>query len=314
MTYYDLPAPAKLNLFLHVVGQRPDGYHLLQSVFRLISLSDSITLDLRTDGVISRDSDMDEHVADVDDLVVKAAHRLKAATATNLGAHIVVRKRIPSGGGLGGGSSDAATVLLGLNRLWRTGLSRSALMSLGLKLGADVPFFLLGQTAFVTGVGEQVQATACPDASYLVFKPAATVPTSEIFKDLDLTRDTEPVKISDFSGRVWYAGPEGFGRNDLEAVTRRRYPIVDDAMNWVGLQGHAVRLTGSGSCFFAEFDSPAQAKLAQADLIGKMRNSTTDIAVNTAEGSKSSSALSVLPEVFVCDGLPRHPLAQWLEV
>jgi len=306
VTYYDLPAPAKLNLFLHVVGQRADGYHLLESVFRLISLSDSITIDLRTDGVISRDSDMGEDIVDADDMVIKAAHLLKAEAATALGAHIVVRKRIPSGGGLGGGSSDAATVLIGLNRLWRTGLSRSALMRLGLKLGADVPFFLLGQTAFVTGVGEQLQVTECSDASYLVFRPDATVPTSEIFKDQDLTRDTEPVKISDFSGRVRYTGPQGFGHNDLEVVTRRRYSVVDDAMNRISLQGHAVRLSGSGSCFFAEFDSPAQAKLAQVNLIGKMCNGARDMAA----GSNGPLALS---EVFVCDGLPRHPLAQWLE-
>jgi len=306
VTYYDLPAPAKLNLFLHVVGQRPDGYHLLESVFRLISLSDSITLDLRTDGVISRDSDMGEDIVDADDLVIKAAHLLKAATATALGAHIVVRKRIPSGGGLGGGSSDAATVLIGLNRMWRTGLSRSALMRLGLKLGADVPFFLVGQTAFVTGVGEQLQVMECPDASYLVFRPAATVPTSEIFNDPDLTRDTEPVKISDFSGRVRYTGPLGFGRNDLEVVTRRRYSVIDDAMNRISLLGHAARLSGSGSCFFAEFDSPAHAKLAQVDLIGK-------ICIGEAGMATSNNGPSALSEVYVCDGLPRHPLAQWLE-
>ena len=302
MTYYDLPAPAKLNLFLHVVGQRPDGYHLLQSVFRLISLSDSISLDLRTDGVISRDSDMGEDIVDADDLVVKAAHLLKAETATDLGAHVAVRKRIPTGGGLGGGSSDAATVLIGLNRLWRTGLSKAALMRLGLRLGVDVPFFLLGQSAFVTGVGEHAQAIHCPDASYLVFRPDATVPTAEVFQAQDLTRNTEPVKISDFSGCHRYVGQDGFGRNDLEVVTRRQYPSVDKAMRWVASQGHAVRLSGSGSCFFAEFDSPAQAKLAQVNLIGKMCSSTMN-----------GFTLPDRTEVFVSDGVPRHPLAQWLE-
>ena len=299
MTYYDLPAPAKLNLFLHVVGQRADGYHLLESVFRLISLSDSITLDLRTDGVISRDSDMAGVVSDDEDLVVKAARLLQQETGTHLGAHIVVRKRIPSGAGLGGGSSDAATVLLGLNRMWRTGLNRSALSRLGLVLGADVPFFLLGQAAFVTGIGEQRQAIACPDTSYLVFQPAVMVPTSVVFQAQDLTRDTEPVKISDFSGCARYVGDHGFGRNDLEHVTRRLYPVVDQAMVWANVQGQMVRLSGSGSCFFAETGSPEEAELARASL--------------TAKITAQHQGCEALVAVFACDGLHWHPLAGWLE-
>lgn len=299
MTYYDLPAPAKLNLFLHVVGQRADGYHLLESVFRLISLSDSITLDLRTDGVISRDTDMADVVSDDDDLVVRAARLLQKETGSSLGVHIVVRKRIPSGAGLGGGSSDAATVLLGLNRMWRTGLNRLALSRLGLALGADVPFFLWGQAAFVTGVGEQRQAITCPDLSYLVFQPAVSVPTGVVFQSPDLTRDTEPVKISDFSGCARYVGDQGFGRNDLEFVTRRLYPVVDQAMSWASVQGQMVRLSGSGGCFFAESGSPEEAKLARANLTAKMA-----VRDQSCEG---------LVDVFACDGLHWHPLAGWLE-
>lgn len=303
MIYYDLPAPAKLNLFLHVVGQRPDGYHLLESVFRLISMADSITLELRTDGVVSRETDMANALGDEDDLVVKAAKLLKQRTGATLGAHVVVRKRIPAGGGLGGGSSDAATVLLGLNRMWRTGLKRADLMQLGLQLGADVPFFLLGQTAFVSGIGERLQAMASADLSYLVFEPAAAVPTAAIFKDPDLTRDTDPVKIADFSGRSHYLGEHGFGRNDLEPVTRRSFHVVDDAMRWVSDQGLQVRLSGSGCCFFAEQPSPVSAELARAGLMATMPSLASDNQTKTG----------VLRQVVACDGLERHPLAGWVE-
>lgn len=304
MTLYDLPAPAKLNLFLHVVGRRDDGYHLLQSLFRLISLADSITMDLRTDGKISRASDLDTEVAHDDDLVVKAAQLLQQHTGTALGAHLEVNKRIPMGGGLGGGSSDAATVLIGLNRLWRTGLSRGELARLGLALGADIPFFVFGQTAFVQGIGEQLEAVAAPDASYLVFKPAASVPTAQIFTADDLTRNTDRVKISDFSGASGFiavaGGHAGFGRNDLESVARRLFPVVSNAMTWASTEGYAVRLSGSGSCFFAELDGPVQAELARASLTAKMER-------------LGSGDVAVIEEVFACDGMPEHPLRHWLE-
>ena len=303
MTLYDLPAPAKLNLFLHVVGRRSDGYHLLESVFRLITLADSISIDLRSDGEVSLESNLGMQVRPEDDLVVKAARLLQQRTGTPLGAHLHVTKRIPVGGGLGGGSSDAATVLMGLNRLWRTGLTRSELANLGLSLGADVPFFVFGQTAFVQGVGEKLEPVAVADASYLVFKPAASASTPTIFKAADLTRNTDRVKIADFSGADRFVGStnveSGFGRNDLEPVVKRLLPVVSDAMSWVREQGFSVRLSGSGSCFFAELDSPADAQLARAGLTAKMEKT-------------SDGVTAVIEEVFACDGLPWHPLMHWL--
>ncbi|MCD8504169.1 MAG: 4-(cytidine 5'-diphospho)-2-C-methyl-D-erythritol kinase [Burkholderiaceae bacterium] len=303
MTVYDLPAPAKLNLFLHVVGQRADGYHLLESLFRLISLADSISIDLRLDGQISRESNLGVEVNPDDDLVVRAARLLQQRTGVLHGAHLHVTKRIPVGGGLGGGSSDAATVLIGLNRLWRTGLNRQELAMLGLSLGADVPFFVFGQTAFVQGVGEKLESFLAPDSSYLIFRPPVSVPTAAIFKADDLTRNSDRVKISDFSGVGSFvnvaSGQYGFGRNDLEPVAKRLFPIVSDAMTWVSQQGYAVRLSGSGSCFFAEFNDPVQAELARGSLTGKMEK------VDNGE-------VAVIKEVFACDGLPEHPLRHWL--
>lgn len=304
MTLYDLPAPAKLNLFLHVVGRRHDGYHLLQSLFRLISLADTITIDLRLDGKLSRESDLNAAVADDDDLVVKAARLLQQHTGTALGAHLKVNKRIPVGGGLGGGSSDAATVLIGLNRLWRTGLSRTDLVRLGVSLGADVPFFVFGQTAFVQGIGQELESVSAPDGSYLVFKPAVSVPTDTIFKAADLTRNTDRVKISDFSGASSFVaavgGRGGFGRNDLEPVAKRLFPVVSKTMAWASSEGYPVRLSGSGSCFFAELQAPVQAELARASLMAKM-------------GRLDGSEDAVIEEVFACDGLPEHPLRHWLK-
>lgn len=304
MTLYDLPAPAKLNLFLHVVGRRDDGYHLLESLFRLISLSDSITMDLRRDGQISRESDLDNAVSEQDDLTVKAARLLQQRTGTRLGAHLAVKKRIPVGGGLGGGSSDAATVLIGLNRLWRTGLNTQALAGLGLVLGADVPFFVFGQTAFVQGVGEQITPVCAPDMSYLVLKPGVGVPTARIFGDRDLTRNSDQVKISDFSGTVRFVESNeissGFGRNDLELVACRLFPAVSEGIEWVKREGYSVRLSGSGSCFFAEFDRPEDAELARDALTAKM--------MQFGNGSDA-----VIEEVFACDGLPQHPLRHWLK-
>lgn len=318
MTLYDLPAPAKLNLFLHVVGRRADGYHLLESVFRLIDLSDAITIELRRDGVISRSSNLDDQIQDHDDLVVQAAKALQQATGTRLGAHVAVTKRIPMGAGLGGGSSDAATVLVALNRLWQTGLRRLALAKLGLSLGADVPFFVGGRSAFVQGVGEQLTPIEITRASYLVVKPAIAVATASIFAAPDLTRDTEPVKMSDFSGCSRFVGPasslgvetslrasgqghQGFGRNDLEPVVKRMFPVVRQAMDWVAEQGYQVRMSGSGSCFFAEQDSLEEAQLARADLVAKMPN------VNQSGGD------ALIQEVYACDGLQMHPLRHWVE-
>ncbi|WP_201524730.1 4-(cytidine 5'-diphospho)-2-C-methyl-D-erythritol kinase, partial [Bordetella pseudohinzii] len=197
MTLYDVPAPAKLNLFLHIVGRRADGYHLLQSVFRFIDLCDTLSFEARADGAIERAYEL-PGVAPEQDLVVRAARALQAATGTKQGARIGLDKRIPQGGGLGGGSSDAATTLIALNRLWGCGLSRRELMALGLPLGADVPVFIFGQSAFAQGVGEDLQAVALPPAAYLVLQPEASVPTAEIFSAPDLTHDSKHVRITDF--------------------------------------------------------------------------------------------------------------------
>lgn len=240
----DCPAPAKLNLFLHVTGRRPDGYHLLQSAFRMIDLADRLSFTLRSDGLIRRVNDV-PGVPTETDLVIRAARLLREATATRLGADITVCKRIPMGGGLGGGSSDAATTLIALNRLWGTRLRRVELAALGLRLGADVPFFIHGRTAFVEGIGERMETLSLTPTCYVVLSPGVEIPTREIFQSEDLTRDSEPIKISDFVG--------GATRNDLQAVACRLYPEVLDAIEWLSSYAPA-RMTGSGSCIFAEFD------------------------------------------------------------
>ena len=305
---YDLPAPAKLNLFLHVIGRRPDGYHLLQTVFRLIDLCDSLDIDTRGDGRIVRDTDM-PGVAHDDDLVVRAAKALQQHTGTKLGAQIRVRKRIPAGGGLGGGSSDAATVLVALNRLWRTGLSRGALMKLGLGLGADVPVFILGQNAFAEGIGEELTAVELPKQAYLVVQPAQHVPTQGIFQDPDLTRDTDPVKIMDFSGRQIVTGL-GFGRNDLQPVVLKRYPVVRQALNLLNkaelsADGSKPRMTGSGACLFLSFPNATQAESARQRLLAKISMEFSDTAM--------AETLNPIQSVSVCRGLNVHPLRDWVD-
>jgi 4-diphosphocytidyl-2-C-methyl-D-erythritol kinase len=253
---HDCRAPAKLNLFLHVTGRRDDGYHLLQSVFQLIDLGDVLHFDLRQDGAIVRVTEV-PGVAAGDDLIVRAAQGLAdAAVARGMrvaGVNIAIEKRIPMGGGLGGGSSDAATTLIALNHLWQTGLSRSELMALGLQLGADVPFFLLGQNAFVEGIGEQLTAVATPPAWFVVIHPGVSVPTPVIFRAPELTRNTKAVRIADFS-----ESPSGFGKNDLQAVAARAFPAVADAVQWLSDFGDA-RMTGSGACVFAAFASETEA-------------------------------------------------------
>lgn len=250
------PAPAKLNLFLHVTGRRPDGYHLLQSVFQLIDLADVLHFDLRDDGAIVRVTDVPGVPAD-DDLIVRAARRLAEAARARgrppAGANIAIEKRIPMGGGLGGGSSDAATTLIALNHLWQAGLSRSELMTLGLQLGADLPFFLLGENAFVEGIGEQLTPVMTPPAWFVVIHPGISVPTPRIFGDPELTRNTKAVRIADFS-----EGLPGFGINDLQAVAARAFPPVADAVAWLSDFGEA-RMTGSGACVFAALASEPEA-------------------------------------------------------
>ena len=249
-------APAKLNLFLHVTGRRDDGYHLLQSVFQLIDLRDELHFTLRDDQAIVRVTDVDGVPAETD-LAVRAARLLQsAAQARGLattGVDMAIDKHLPMGGGIGGGSSDAATTLIVLNHLWGTRFTRAELMRLGLELGADLPFFLLGGNAFVEGIGEQLSAVHTPEAWFVLIHPGVAVPTPLIFRDPELTRDTKVVTIADFSERL-----PGFGKNDLQAVAARAFPPVADALKWLSDFGES-RMTGSGACVFAAFASESHA-------------------------------------------------------
>jgi 4-diphosphocytidyl-2-C-methyl-D-erythritol kinase len=263
------PAPAKLNLFLHVTGRRADGYHLLQSVFQLIDYGDSLDFELRDDDLIVRTSDLPGVPAE-SDLVVRALRRLQAAYREKHGklppgVDVGIVKRLPMGGGLGGGSSDAATALMAVNHLWQAGFTTDELMALGLPLGADIPFFVFGRNAFVEGVGERMQPVATPDCCYLVIAPGIEVPTASIFCADDLTRDSKPVRITDFSRHLkTESGLKGFGKNDLQAVATRLFPPVAEAVEWLGAYGDA-RMTGSGACVFCAFadEAAARAVLAQ---------------------------------------------------
>lgn len=263
-TLNDCPAPAKLNLFLHVTGRRADGYHLLQTVFQLLDHGDTLHFATRDDGEIRRTTELAGVPAE-SDLVVRAARLLQQAVqqknpAHKTGADIAVEKRLPMGGGLGGGSSDATTTLIALNHLWQAGLSRQELMALGLQLGADVPFFIFGSNAFAEGIGEALVPVRTPDCWYVVVEPGVGVPTQQIFSATELTRDTKPVKISDFSGT-----PFGFGKNDLQVVAARLFPAVADAIEWLGQYGDA-RMTGSGACVFCPFGQEQQADAVLATV------------------------------------------------
>ena len=242
-------APAKLNLFLHITGRRSDGYHLLQSVFMLIDWYDTLHFDLRNDGQISRE-DLNVPLPP-DDLITRAARLLQQSTGTALGAHIAIEKSIPAQAGMGGGSSDAATCLLALNKLWGLGLSVKQLAELGLKLGADVPFFLHGHNAWVEGVGEIMTPISLPPAQFVVVKPSEGLETAKIFGSEALKRDTKPATIS-----VFAADPYGFGHNDLQPVAQRLCPQISDAIAWLESASLASvvkgRMTGSGSAVFAQ--------------------------------------------------------------
>ncbi|NNF52528.1 MAG: 4-(cytidine 5'-diphospho)-2-C-methyl-D-erythritol kinase [Gammaproteobacteria bacterium] len=253
------PAPAKLNLFLHIVGQRTDGYHLLQTAFQFIDLCDSLVFTPRDDTKISRSAGLEGLPPD-EDLVVRAAKLLSAATGIRRGVDIRVDKKIPSGGGLGGGSSDAATTLLALNRLWRLNLGNDSLQTLGLKLGADVPVFVGGRAAWGEGTGEKLSPMDFPAPFYVVVKPACGVVTADVFQDPELTRNSSPVTIPGFLS-------EG-GRNDCEAVVRRRYPEVAQALDWLGSFGDA-RLTGTGSCVFLATGDLERAREVQSQVPAK---------------------------------------------
>lgn len=269
----DWPAPAKINLFLHVVGRRADGYHLLQTVFRFLDFGDTLHCEPRSDGRILLATPL-PGVPPETDLVVRAAQALRAATGAGAGVTLHVEKRLPMGGGLGGGSSDAATTLMALNRLWRTGLDSIHLQSIGLALGADVPIFIHGSTAFAEGVGEYFTNVSHPPAWYLVLVPGVAVPTQEIFRSDALRRDTPVVSAAEWQ--------PGFGHNDLEAVACALYPEVARHLAWLRQHGDA-RMSGSGACCFVGFAGEPAARKALAALPADMRG-------------------------FVAAGMDRHPL------
>lgn len=272
-----LPAPAKLNLFLHVIGRRSDGYHELQTAYTLIDLCDLLDFERRVDGAIVREGDIIGSVEE--DLAVSAAHALKEYAGTTHGVTIEVTKRIPAGSGMGGGSSDAATTLIALNRLWDLGLSRPQLSEIGLRLGADVPFFLHGRNAYAEGIGERLTTIEIPTTWFAIIWPRIHVSTREIFNDPGLTRNSKATKMRALSvaaDSVAAENPAGessantfeissLGVNDLELVARRRYPTIDQALKRLERLG-AARMTGSGSAVFMAAESRAQGELAIADL------------------------------------------------
>ncbi|MGQ0656239.1 MAG: 4-(cytidine 5'-diphospho)-2-C-methyl-D-erythritol kinase [Betaproteobacteria bacterium] len=268
------PAPGKLNLFLHVLRRRPDGYHDLQTVFRLVDRSDRVGIAVRADGAVRFSGPFGE-----DNLCVRAALALRQATGCTLGCDLALEKQLPVGGGMGGGSSDAATTLLVLNRLWGLGLKRKDLQTIALPLGADVPFFVFGRNALGEGIGERLTELSLPPAWYLVLVPGSSVSTAEIFNNA-LTGKTKPLKIPPFF--------PGQGRNDLEQVVIERAPEVAAHLAWLKSRCPQARMTGSGACVFAEFAGEAQAKALRAQLPETMQG-------------------------FAAQGLERHPLEGWAE-
>lgn len=273
-------APAKLNLFLHVIGQREDGYHLLQTAFRFIDYSDQLSFNITDDGVI-RHVNLISGLTETDDLCVRAAKLLRQRLGKkSLGVEICLKKKIPLGGGLGGGSSDAATTLIVLNRLWEINWERDRLMALGLELGADVPVFIYGRNAFAEGVGERLFAIDLPPAWYVVLTPPVQISTAVVFASKELTRNTIPIKMAAFSTVQ--------GRNDLEPVAVRLQPVIAEWLEWLKQRCNAtkVAMSGSGSCVFAEFPSESAARQAFAQLPGSMSG-------------------------FVAPGLAKHPLSDF---
>ena len=245
---YDIPAHAKLNLFLHITGRRDDGYHLLQSAFMLIDWCDTLHFALRSDGQVTRE-DLTWALPE-DDLVLRAARALQQFTQCRLGAHIGISKSVPAQAGMGGGPSDAATTLLALNRLWNLNLPLEKLMQLGLALGADVPFFLGGHNAWVEGIGEKITPIQIPSSRFVVVKPDAGLETRLIFSDPTLKRDSEPAIISGFAADA-FGKTFSYGRNDLQPVAQKLCPGVAQALQWLETKGLSGRMTGSGSAVFA---------------------------------------------------------------
>jgi 4-diphosphocytidyl-2-C-methyl-D-erythritol kinase len=252
-----VPAPAKVNLFLHVTGRRADGYHTLESLIALIDLADTITLERRDDGVVRREGDV-AGVPEDTDLAVRAARALQSASGSRYGVEITLAKRIPLGSGLGGGSSDAASVLLALNRLWELSLPRAELLRLAVGLGADVPLFVAGENTVARGIGEVLLPVSVPRCFVALAFPAATVATAEIFQAPELTRATPSAKMDVFS--------EGYGRNDLAPVTAARFPAVASAIKVLSRASPQARMTGSGACVFAAFPAEPEAQRALALL------------------------------------------------
>ncbi len=292
---YDVSAPAKLNLFLHITGRRADGYHLLQSVFMLIDWCDTLHFETRPNGQISRSDVLAANPNSTierlppNDLTVRAATALQAATGCTKGVHISIKKNIPIQAGMGGGSSDAASTLLALNRLWSLDLPLPMLAKIGLRLGADVPFFLGGGNAWIEGIGEQVTPVTLPDANFLVVKPDSGIETARIFSHAELKRNTATAIISGFA-----ANPFEFGSNDLQSVAQGLCPGVLQAVEWLESRGLHGRMTGSGSAVFAHLkDSRLADSLAQLQ---------TDV----------QSELGNLPfSGRVCSNLQTHPLSGW---
>lgn len=283
LSLFDVPAPAKLNLFLHITGRRADGYHLLQSVFMLIDWQDSLHFERLQSADVSRE-DLNPSAPELpaDDLCVRAAKALQAATGCTQGVRIAIDKRIPSQAGMGGGSSDAASTLIALNRLWNLNLSGAALEQIGVRLGADVPFFIRGQNAWVEGIGEQITpltgAAALPPASFWVIKPDAGIDTPSIFRSPDLKRDTKRATIDEFSANHY-----GFGHNDLQPVAEALCSDVRIAKNWLEAQNLHATMTGSGSAVFAQ-----ACKAIETD------------------------SLPAQWKIKLCENLQSHPLAHWL--
>jgi 4-diphosphocytidyl-2-C-methyl-D-erythritol kinase len=271
----DVPAPAKLNLFLHITGRRDDGYHLLQSAFMLIDWCDTLHFER-----LSRDHLEREDLTvplPADDLVLRAARLLKETSGCPLGAHIAIEKRLPAEAGMGGGSSDAASTLLALNRLWDLKWPLHRLQALGLQLGADVPFFLSGQHAWVEGIGEKIQPLSLPEGTWAILKPQAGLETARIFRDPHLERQTKTATMADFAAR-----PFDFGRNDLQPVAERLCPEVTQALDWLRTLGLQPRMTGSGSAVFASLQGPLDWPPTPAGW-----------------------------QLRVCNNLKAHPLAGW---
>lgn len=275
---YDVPAPAKLNLFLHITGQRADGYHLLQSVFMLIDWCDTLHFELRADGQLSRE-DLSTPLPP-DDLVLRAARALQVATGTVQGAHIGVLKSIPAQAGMGGGSSDAASTLLALNRLWKLNVPLAQLQTIALQLGADVPFFLCGGNAWVEGVGERITPISLPPARFAVVKPPEGLNTKLIFSSPDLKRDSASAILGGFAAQPYY-----FGTNNLQPVAQNLCPAVCQALEWLGGKGLNARMTGSGSAVFAQMLS--------------------DVDLSTALDTHSAW------QIRKCSNMDVHPLKGW---